>query len=571
MVYRQTIKHLGITRIIAVIGASIVESLLAIFGVSLLIPIVGLLYQDPDQVSEQISTRFPLLNDIINGTNLDLSFFTLSIAACSIIVLQQIAKGLKDLLIVKLSNELTLKLRKYTLLSYFSTKPDFFDEFKLGSAESVAVVEAIRAGGIISFGLGAISALVLGLAYTLAMVLISWQLTLVFTVSLLMILMIAKIFRRLLENDSKKLTIANKDLHSFLSEKVRAYSKLILCGTRRSEIQVFQQKCRDVKNLNVSIQKKSIILNTILEPLNFITILVMVFIGFKVFGLDYSLITVYLYSAMRASPQFKVFANSSNQVSVYEQSLLSINSAIASAKMSRETAGGKKALTSIDSGIELEKVFFSYGDKEIFKNLNLRFPKNQTTVIVGSSGRGKSTLLKLILKLIRPNKGTVKIDSTDINCYLESDLRREIAFLPQEHILFHGSIRENLTYGLSSVSEKDIFGALKETGLVLLIESLPMGLDTSIGDEGRWLSGGQKQRLLLTRVFLQNPSIIIMDEPTSSLDEGSEKIVLDSLKKLKHTKTIVLTSHKKQLLELADKIIDLDTGNRNAFNQEKSS
>ena len=188
-------------------------------------------------------------------------------------------------------------------------------------------------------------------------------------------------------------------------------------------------------------------------------------------------------------------------------------------------------------------------------NFFYRSTKNEITAISGPSGIGKSTTIDLILGLQELSSGQILFDKTKISQIDIRDLRSNIGLVSQDPQLFSGTIRDNFLWISPDSKEKDMINACKIANSYEFIKSLPLGLDTFVGDKGNQLSGGQKQRITLARALLKKPSILILDEATSAIDIKSENYINNSLKKLKKNITILLITHKKSSLDIADNII----------------
>jgi ABC-type multidrug transport system fused ATPase/permease subunit len=214
--------------------------------------------------------------------------------------------------------------------------------------------------------------------------------------------------------------------------------------------------------------------------------------------------------------------------------------------------------------LELINLSFTYPsrpDQKIISHLNLRIEKGQQIAIVGPSGMGKSTIASLLLKFYLPNEGSILLDGNNINELNTTAYRQLFAFVPQEILLFGGSIKENIAYGKPNANEIEIIEAAKTANAHEFISKFSEGYDTRVGDRGVKLSGGQRQRIALARAVLKNPEILILDEATSSLDSESEKLVQDALDKLLTNRTSVVIAHRLSTIRNADLIVVLDNGN----------
>lgn len=227
-----------------------------------------------------------------------------------------------------------------------------------------------------------------------------------------------------------------------------------------------------------------------------------------------------------------------------------------------ENDSGTKTLTDITENIHFKNVSFRYHPKSkvIIKDLSLELPINQTTALVGESGSGKTTIANLLARFFTVTDGAITINGSNINEYTLSSLREKIAFVSQDVVLFNDTIRANIAYGLSNISESEIIKAAKDSHAWEFIQSLPDGLDTLIGDKGSNLSGGQKQRIAIARAFLKNAPILIMDEATSALDNQSEAMIQLAIEKLRQNRTVIIIAHRLSTIESADQIVVLQKG-----------
>jgi ABC-type multidrug transport system fused ATPase/permease subunit len=218
---------------------------------------------------------------------------------------------------------------------------------------------------------------------------------------------------------------------------------------------------------------------------------------------------------------------------------------------------------SLDGDIKFENINFTYParpDIEVLKNLNIHIKKGQKVALVGPSGAGKSTIFQLLLRFYPIVNGTIKVDNQAINNYDIRSYRSAIALVPQEVILFSGTIRENIKYADQNATDEMIIHAAKQSNAMEFIDSFPEGLDTIIGERGVKLSGGQRQRLAIARAILKDPAILLLDEATSALDSQSEKVVQDALDNLMVGRTSIIIAHRLSTIVDVDNIYVLQNG-----------
>lgn len=233
--------------------------------------------------------------------------------------------------------------------------------------------------------------------------------------------------------------------------------------------------------------------------------------------------------------------------------------------LSQETEEYKGRLKpdTIHGSYSFEGVSFKYkdSDRHVLDHFTLNVKPGETVAFVGESGSGKSTILNLIIGFYKPQSGTIKIDGIPMSELSMSRYRQSLAIVLQNNILFSGTIRENITYGLPDITEDKIREAIWMANLQDVIDALPDGLDTSVGEHGGRLSGGQRQRIAIARALIRDPKIIILDEATSALDNLSERHVQQAMEQLMKGRTTFLVAHRLSTVKNADRIVVMKKGN----------
>jgi ATP-binding cassette subfamily B protein len=192
--------------------------------------------------------------------------------------------------------------------------------------------------------------------------------------------------------------------------------------------------------------------------------------------------------------------------------------------------------------------------------LNLHIKAGEKLGLVGPSGGGKSTLTRLVLRFDDVQNGRITIDGQDIRDITQASLHQQIGYVPQEPLLFHRSVRENIAYGNLGASEKDVRDAARKAYALDFIDTLPNGLDTIVGERGVKLSGGQRQRVAIARAILKNAPILLLDEATSALDSESEKVIQKALQELMQSRTTIVIAHRLSTIQKMNRIILLNDG-----------
>jgi ATP-binding cassette subfamily B protein len=211
--------------------------------------------------------------------------------------------------------------------------------------------------------------------------------------------------------------------------------------------------------------------------------------------------------------------------------------------------------------MHIQDVTYGYeADRPLFAKLNLHIPAGQSVGVVGRSGGGKTTLTNLLLRFDDIASGSIEIDGQDIAAVTQASLRQSIAYVPQDPVLFHRSIRENIAYGNARVGLKRVIDAARQAHIWDVIQAMPNGLDTLVGERGVKLSGGQRQRVAIARAIIKDAPILIFDEATSALDSESEQYIQASLDKLIKNRTSIVIAHRLSTIQKMDRIIVLDNG-----------
>jgi subfamily B ATP-binding cassette protein MsbA len=222
---------------------------------------------------------------------------------------------------------------------------------------------------------------------------------------------------------------------------------------------------------------------------------------------------------------------------------------------------GARTVGRVRGDMAFEHVTFHYDGREpVLEDFCLRIPSATTVALVGPSGAGKSTLVKLLPRFYDVTQGAITIDGRDIREVTLKSLRQQIAIVPQDPILFSGTIAENLRYGKPEATDEAIRQAAREAFAEAFIEQLPDGYHTEVGERGVKLSGGQKQRLAIARAFLKDAPIVILDEPTSALDAESEELIKQALQRLLKSRTALIIAHRLSTIEHADLVLVMDDG-----------
>ena len=224
---------------------------------------------------------------------------------------------------------------------------------------------------------------------------------------------------------------------------------------------------------------------------------------------------------------------------------------------------GKETVTAVRGAVTFRSVGHTYDGGQLrpaVHDFNLTVAPGETVALVGASGAGKSTVLNLVIGFIRPTAGQLLLDGTDMNTLDLRTYRRFVSVVPQESILFDGTIRDNVAYGMDDADEESVRLALRDANALEFVDKLPQGLETLVGERGARLSGGQRQRLAIARALIRDPKVLVLDEATSALDTRSEALVQQALARLLHGRTTFVVAHRLSTVRGADRIVVMGDG-----------
>jgi ATP-binding cassette subfamily C protein len=239
------------------------------------------------------------------------------------------------------------------------------------------------------------------------------------------------------------------------------------------------------------------------------------------------------------------------QIAIFQSGYWSMMETLKFAQKMREQKLGDRK-PELKKSIRLEGVTFAYPKNSVFDNVSLVFPAGEVTAIVGPSGAGKTTIVDLVIGLLRPQKGEIWVDDLPLEKVDLKQWRRMIGYVPQETLLLHDSIFMNVTLGDPDITEQEVEEALRKAEIWEFVKTRRKGMRSSVGQRGLMLSGGQRQRIAIARALVRKPKLLVLDEATTALDPKNETAVCQTLRKLRGEITILAISHQPAVLEVAD-------------------
>ena len=485
-------------------------------------------------------------------------------------LVRSLAQFLSNYLLTSVISAVLLKLRQEMFHSVLHATTQFFQKNSASNLINAVVFEVnnvLTIMGTMLISLVRDSLTVVGLIGYL--IYLNWRLTLVVLVIFPAIAFIMnKINRRLrsLNRDQQSLTT---ELAYIVEESAAGYKVVKVHGAENYEMRRFMEKAERLRQFGI----KSAVAGGLNQP---ITQLI------ASMALSVVLVIALLQSASEGVGGFAAFITAMMLVISPLKHLADINQplqrGLTAAEMifnlmdqpteeDESNIASLKSLKKSKGGIRFENVSFSYqqeaGRENALKDINLSISPGEVVAFVGPSGGGKTTLVSLLPRFYKPTVGRILLDEIPLEEIVLSDVRRQIAFVGQDVILFNDSIAANVAYGAVAIDGIDrgrVIEALEAAHLGALIRELPEGIDTQIGDNGNRLSGGQRQRLAIARAIYKDAPILILDEATSALDSESERQVQDALERLMVGRTTLVIAHRLSTIEHADRIVVLENG-----------
>jgi subfamily B ATP-binding cassette protein MsbA len=444
-------------------------------------------------------------------------------------------------------------------------KMSYFDNTPVGRlvTRSVSDIEVIAS--IFSQGLFMIVADFLKMGFVvIIMLVLNWQLSLIVFSILPIIIYATKIFQKSMKRAFEDVRSQVANLNSFVQERINGIKIVKLFSRENIDYKIFNE----INNKHKKAWLKTVWYNSIFFPVaeisTSVTIGLLVWYG----GLQASLSgaisigTIFLFIRM-SQMLFQPLRQIADKFNTLQMGMVAANRVFnIIEKENKNIKNGKIEKLNIKGSIEIKNLFFSYTEKEeVLKGINFLAKPGEKVAIVGSTGAGKSTIINLISRFYEFKNGDILIDDISIKKFKLQSLRRNIALVLQDVFLFADTIHNNISLFDPSISRKQIIKAAKDIGVHDFINSLPNNYDYNVKERGVMLSSGQRQLIAFLRAYVTNPSILILDEATSSIDANSEELIQRATGKISEGKTSIIIAHRLSTIRNADKIIVLDKGN----------
>jgi len=510
-------------------------------------------------VAQGNKSKYPLLPNTLTGIG-ELAFI--------ILFAQAFVSFFRVVWFVQVAERSLADIRRDTYFKLITLPMNFFSNRRVGELNSriSADLSQIQDAMTTTFA-EMIRQLILLVGGITLLVIVSFKLTLALLLLLPVLSVTAVVFGRFIRKLSRQAQDKLADSNTIVEETLQGIANVKAFVNEAFEAGRYDKNLREVVTIAVRGAKFRGIFASFIVFCMFGTIVGIIWYGsvlvsrheLQVGNLTtFILYSLFVAAAMGSFPE--LYANMQKAVGASER-VLEILDETGEDVSIRESENNIKQ--KIEGKLSFSNVVFAYPSRseiEVLKDVSFIAETGQKVAIVGPSGSGKSTMAALILQFYHPQSGTILFDGKPASDYSLTDIRNQVAIVPQDVLLFGGSILENIAYGKLGASKEEIIQASQRANAHQFISSFPEGYDTIVGERGVKLSGGQRQRVAIARALLKNPSILILDEATSSLDSESERLVQEALEELMKNRTSIIIAHRLSTIREADKIIVLEKG-----------
>jgi len=536
-------------------------------GIGIFIPIVQFIGLDGDL--DALALQSDLWLYVIQffefiGVNISLLVFL--VMAFLLFTVRQLIIFIRLFYQLRLTHFLIKTLRDRIFKSYLMANSIYHDKVPTGVLTNIMSTEVPKSVVGTLMPVEFIVYIIMAIGYTIILLFLSWEMTVASLLVFIVTSLIPRAWIRITTQIGRDLVNANTRATTFLISRLRSVRLIQLSGNEKSEFNNFY-------NLSMLQNKTSVLVGAIqaktqliIEPIVITMSLVFLYIAVEIIHMEVTMIGLYMVIILRMMPIIKSLILQFQNMQRALGSIEATVNRLKDLKKSKIVDNGTLVFDGLKHSIALNNVSFNYDlsdtDNNVIKNVSLNIPANLTTAIVGCSGSGKSTLVDLIIGMKNPNNGKIIIDNHECKEYKISSLLSSVSFVSQVPQIFNGTITNHIGYGEKNANINSIINAAKLAGASEFIENLSDGYNTVVGEDGARLSGGQRQRLDLARALMKKASILILDEPTSSLDAKSEHLFSVALKRIikQMDTTILIITHRLASIVNSDQIIVMHNG-----------
>ena len=360
------------------------------------------------------------------------------------------------------------------------------------------------------------------------------------------------------------ISAGNEDLGVMLSERLRGIRLLKLSGTELQEAERIATISAQVRDATTRMIRIGAVIDSLLEPIVVLIACGMVFVAVEILRLPLAQIGLFVFVLVRLLPMLKELPKTRQSLLGFRASYRQVRALLETSGQARRITGGTVPLPARAPGVRYRDVEFTYpgAGEPALRRMTVTIPAGKVTALVGRSGAGKSTVVNLLARLYVPDSGSITLEGAPIETFDLRTLRRGMAFVSQDAVIFDETAEENIRYGQPSATRDDVVRAARLARADEFIRSLPKGYETKLGEGGVRLSGGERQRISLARALLQRAPILVLDEPVSAIDHETERGIHEGLTAVRRDgrTTLIVIAHQPSTIRLADEIVLMGEG-----------
>jgi len=540
------------------VAALLLAGLAEGFGLSALLPLLTIAMQ-PDMPVEDQSELTRVVLGLLGRLGISPTLGSLLIVVLVGILIKNIFLLVANRQVGYTKARVTTDLRLRLLNAVMSSRWYYFVHQPVGRLTNSMATEAWRAGIAYEFGAGIIAYTIQAMVYVGVALMMSWQATVSALGAAMIFLWVSHFLVKMTRKAGKRQTNLLKSLLSRMTDILSSVKTLKAMGREDLAEHVLSTETAELNHaLEREVFSKAA-LTAAQEPMFAGVAALAIFILLTRWEMPIAEVMVLTIILTRVLTYLGKLQKHYQKMVTAESAYWSLEEAVEEAHQLREVYTGDPA-PKLTNRIELDNVTFTHDEQKILDGVTLRIPAGELTTIIGRSGSGKTTILDLLAGLNKPDSGHVRVDGVALDTVNLRDWRKHIGYAPQDTVLLHDTIFNNVSLGDPELGEEDVRRALKQADAWDFVDAMPDGMQTNTGERGARVSAGQRQRIMLARALVHQPYLLILDEATSALDSESEAAICRTLKALRGDLTIVAVSHQPALAEFADAVYTLSNG-----------
>lgn len=529
-------------------------------GLSVLLPLLNMAMEGQGQAAPASDNEF---SQSVRGA---LGVLGIAPSLGNMLLIVVFAIGCKSLLLLFAKRQvgytaarLATDLRLELLRAIMRSRWEYFLGQPVGKLTNALATEAARASESFVNGATALTFLAQAVVYGAVAIAVSWRATLTGIVAGAVIIGLSHSLVRITKKAGRKQTSVLLSLMATMTDTLGSVKPLKGMGREHLADAVLSM---ETTRLNRALERQALgsaLLESTQEFLFALIIAGGIYVALAEFAMPFATVMVLVVVVGQMVALLGKVQKQYQKMTLSESAYWSMQRTIAEAQAEEEELrGGERPV--LATRLCMEGVCFAYDERRVLDDLSLEIPAGELVTLIGPSGAGKTTVVDLLIGLIRPDAGRITLDGTPLDSMDIKQWRRSIGYVPQETLLLHESIAHNVSLGDSELSQADIEHALRAAGAWDFVSALPEGMHSNVGERGGRLSGGQRQRIVIARALVRRPQLLILDEATSALDAESAEAVRQTLERLRGSLTILTITHESGLVDIADRVYRLESG-----------